>query len=297
MLINQGSAARLDDATPWNDLYEQAAEKQNDLVSEVRTAVEYGMHDPVHSVEMACTAAETAAATVQALSSPWALYTPQDAATIASALFVQLQHSADALAELQRSVGRIIERGEAELVAPAGAEQPANLSDALETLRSLSDTIHGLVIRHASTTVRALDAAPGSAPVPADAHQTVVAIAALLAEQHEGEVTLNTRHAVGDYDPENDEWFGCGCDVTILADGEEYNFHRGDSEWSLTRASDGLETPSGGTVYSSWETLSTTLKTAHPQQLASDILKVLAADRDVQQGVGGRLRVVAADRD
>ncbi|WP_405816749.1 hypothetical protein [Streptomyces sp. NBC_00040] len=279
MLINQGSAARLDDATPWNDLYGQAAEKQNDLVSEVRTAVDYGMHDPVDSIEMACTAAETAGAVVQALESPWALYTPQDAATVASALFVQLQHSADALLELRRSVGRIVERGEADLVAPAGAGQPANLADALKTLQSLSDTIHGLVARHASTTVRALDAALGSAPVPADAHQAVVAVAALLAEQHEGEVTLNTRHEDGDYDPQSDDGFGCGCDVTVLDAEEVYNFHRGDSEWSVTRDSDGRELPDGSTVFDTRETLSTSLKTAHPRQLTDDVLYVIATDR------------------
>lgn len=279
MLINQGSAARLDDATPWNGLYERAAEKQNDLVSEVRTAVEYGMDDPVDSVEMACTAAETAGAVVQALSSPWALYTPQDAATVASALFVQLQHSADALLELRRAVGRIVERGEADLVTPAGGGKPANLGDALETLQSLSDTIHGLVARHASTTVRALDAAPSSAPVPADAHQTVVAVAALLTEQHEGDVTLNTYHEEGDYDPETDGGFGCGCDVTILGNDEEYNFHRGDSEWSVTRDSDGQELADGSTIFDTRETLSTSLKTAHPQQLADDVLYVIATDR------------------
>ncbi|MFB7552574.1 hypothetical protein [Streptomyces sp. NPDC056154] len=297
MLINQAPVASLNDNTPWNDLYEQAADKHNDLVSEVRTAVEYGMHDPQDSVEIACAAAETADACVQALSDPWSLYTPQDAATVASALFAQLQHHADALQELGRAVGRIVERGEAELPAPAGAGQPANLSDALETLRSMSDTVHGLIARHASTTVRALHAAPGSAPVPADAHETVVAVAALLAEQHEGAVTLNTRHVDGAYDPESDGGFGCGCDVTIVGGGEEYDFHRGDSEWSISRESDGRELSDGSTVFDTWETLSTTLKTAHPQQLVDDVLRVIAADREDPQDVAGGLRVVVADRD
>ncbi|MBT2540542.1 hypothetical protein J7E99_07455 [Streptomyces sp. ISL-44] len=280
MLINPASAAHLDDATPWNDLYKQAAEEQNDLVSEVRTAVEYGMHDPEDSVEMACTAAETAETTVQALSSPWSLYTPQDAATVASALFVQLQSSADALQELGRAVGRIVERGEAELVAPAGAGQPANLGDALQSLRSVSDTLHDLVARHASTTVRALHAAPRSAPVPADAHETVVAVAALLTNQHDGAVTLTSVHEDGEYDPEDDSGFVCGCYVTILADGEEYNFGRGDSEWSLHKESDGHELPDGSMVFDRWKTLGTSLKTAHPQQLADDVLRVIKADCD-----------------
>ncbi|WP_329449120.1 hypothetical protein OG906_40985 (plasmid) [Streptomyces sp. NBC_01426] len=278
MLINQGSTARLDDTAPWNRLYEQASEKQNDLLSEVRTAVDHGMDDPVDSIEMACTAAETAGAVVRALESPWALYTPQDAATVASALFVQLQHSADAFLELRRSVGRIVERGEADLVAPA-AGKPANLGDALETLQALSDTLHGLVARHASTTVRALEAAPGSALVPTDSHQTMAAVAALLAGQHDGKVALNTRHEDGDYDPQDDDSCGCGCDVTILDADEEYNFHRGDSEWSVTRASDGRDLTDGSTVFGTWETLSTSLKTAHPQQLADDVLHVIATDR------------------
>ncbi|WP_405720309.1 hypothetical protein [Streptomyces sp. NBC_00046] len=297
MLINQASTADLDDNTPWDALYEQAADECNDLVSEVRTAVEFGMNDPEDSVEMACAAAETAGASAQALSSPWSLYTPQEAATVASALFVQLQYSADALQELSRGVGRIVERGEAELPALAGPGQPANLSDALETLRSVSGTIHGLVARHASTTVRALHTSPGSAPVPADAHRTVVAVASLLAGQHDGAVTLNTRHEDGDYDPESDEGFGCGCDVTIVGDDEAYNFHRGDSEWSIIRDSDGRTLPDGSTLYDTHETLSTTLKTAHPQQLADDILRFIADGRGAPQNVGGELRAaVPADR-
>ncbi|MGW2113077.1 hypothetical protein [Streptomyces sp. NPDC001948] len=279
MFINQAPTASLDDNTPWNALYERAADQNNDLVSEVRTAVEYGTHGSDASVEMACAAAETAGALVQTLSNPWSLYTPQDAATVASALFVQLQYSADALQELACAVGRIVERGEAELPAPAAAGQPANLGDALEALRSVSDVIHGLAARDASATVRALHATPSSAPVPADAHQTVVAVAALLTEQHDGAVTLNTYHEEGAYDPKSDGGFGCGCDVTIVGDDEEYNFHRGDSEWSVTRESDGQKLPDGSTAYDTYETLSTTLKTAHPQQLAGDVLRIMAAGR------------------
>lgn len=280
MLLNQAAAARLDDATPWHDLYEQAAEGKNDLVSQVRTAVEFGMCDPEDSVEMACTGAETAGATVQALSSPWSLYTPQDAATVASALFVQLRYGADALRELGRAMERIVERGEAGPDVPAGSGQSANLGDALKTLRSVSDTVQDLVDRHASTTVRALHAAPGSAPVPADAHETVVAVAALLTDQHDGAVTLTSAHEDGGYDPEDDGGFGCGCNVTLLANGDAYGFGRGDSEWSLHKESDGHELPDGSKVFDHWETLSTTLETAHPQQLAQDVLRIVAADRN-----------------
>ncbi|MFF9499598.1 hypothetical protein [Streptomyces sp. NPDC014656] len=278
MLINQAAETGLDDDTPWTALYERTDDGHGDYVSEVRSAVEYGLHDPRDSVEMACAAAETAGASVHSLSSAWSLYTPQDAATVASALFVQLRHNADALQELVHSVGRIVERGEAELPAPAGPGQPANLADALATLRTVADTVHKLVDRHASTTVRALHAAPGTAPLPTDVHETVVAVAALLAERHDQEVMLNQHHSDGAYE-DADEDFGCGCTITITDGGEEYTFHRGESEWSLTRQSEGEEQPDGSIAFRTWQTLSTTLKTAHPQQLADDTLRVIAADR------------------
>ncbi|MET8827291.1 hypothetical protein ABZX40_15035 [Streptomyces sp. NPDC004610] len=245
-------------------------------VSAVRSAVEYGLHDPEDSMAMAmaCAAAETAGASARPLSGQWFLYTPQDAAAVASALFVQLRHSADALAELACSAGRITERGGAELPAPAGPGQPANLADALAVLRKASDTVHGLVDRHASTTVRALDSAPGTVVLPGDVHETVVAVAALPAVQHDRAVTLNRRHLDGAYE-DTDDGFGCGCDITLTGDGETHNFHRGESEWSLTRESDGQNLPDGTTVFSGWETLSTTLENAHPQQLVNDILHIV----------------------
>lgn len=278
MLTNQAPATGLDDDTSWTALYERTGDKPNDYVSEVRSAVEYGLHDPEDSMAMACAAAETAGASAQALSSQWSLYTPQDAAAVASALFVQLRHGADALTELARSAGRIIERGEAELPAPSGPGQPANLADAMAALRRVSDTVHDLVDRHASTTVRALHTAPSTALLPGDAHETVVAVAALLAEQHDQAVTLNQRHPDGAY-KDADDGFGCGCDITIASDREQYDFHRGDSEWSLSRESDGQKLSDGSTAFSTWETLSTTLKNAHPQQLVDDILRVIAADQ------------------
>ncbi len=278
MPTNQAAAAGLDDDTSWTALYEQAGDEHSDYVSEVRSAVEYGLNDPEDTVEMTCAAAETAGAAGQALSSTWSLYPPQDAATVASALLVQLRHNADALTELVGAVGRIVERGEAELPVPAGTGEPANLADALATLRTVATTVNGLVDRHASTTVRALHAAPSTAVLPADVHETVGAVAALLAKQHDQEVTLNRRHLDGAYEDDG-SGFGCGCDVTIAADGEEFNFHRGDSEWALTRESDGKERSGGVTTFSNWETLSTTLKTAHPQQLTDDILRIIATDK------------------
>lgn len=263
------------DDAPWHALYDQEADAQNDFLTEVRSSVGYGLTDPEDTVHMACAAAETAQATVTALSHEWALYTPQDAATAASALFVQLQANADALAALRRAIGRMAQRGEVVIPQPAGPGQMENLSDALDRILELANDVYRLVDRNASTVVRSLHAATGTAALPENAHETLVAVAALLSDQHDGQVTVNQRHAEDEYDPSADGGFGCSCDVTIISHGEEYSFNRGDSEWSLIRLSDGVKGADGYTHFSNWDSLSTSLETAHPQQLVQDILRGL----------------------
>jgi hypothetical protein len=212
---------------------------------------------------------------------------------VAAGLFVQLEHQAEALQELGRAVGRIAGRGETVQPAPAGPGQPANLADALAALQSVSEQVRALVARHAPATVRALDAAPASAPVGADVHETVVAVAGLLAEQHDGTVTMNRRHEDGAFE-DPDDGFGCGCDITLHTAEEEYTFHRGDSEWSLVKESDGRELSDGSTVYETHDTLSVSLGTAHPQQLTDSILRLVANNQQAQQDFPRGLRSVPA---
>ncbi|MEU0309135.1 hypothetical protein [Streptomyces cyaneofuscatus] len=290
MLNNEARETDVTDASGWHEVFRRGVRDANDLVEEVRTAVEHGMHDPVDSLEMVSAAEETTRAVVTALSSPWSLYTPQDAATAAAGLFVQLEHQAEALQELGRAVGRIAGRGETVLPAPAGPGQPANLADALAALQSVSEQVRALVAHHAPGTVRALAAAPASAPLPADVHETVVAVAELLAMQHTSTVTLNRRHEDGAFeDPE--DGFGCGCDITLHTPEEEYTFYRGDCAWSIVKDSDGRDLGDGSTIYDAHETLSVSLKTAHPQQLADSVLQIIANDQQESADFAG-LRTV-----
>ncbi|WLQ69338.1 hypothetical protein [Streptomyces glycanivorans] len=278
MFINEGPEAEVTDAPGWHEVFRRGVREPNDLVGEVRSAVEHGLHDPVDSLEMVSAAVETTGAVVTALSSPWSLYTPQDAATAAAGLFVQLEHQAEALQELGGAVGRIAGRGETVLPAPAEPGQEANLADALAALQSVSQQVRALVAQHAPGIVRALDAAPASAPIAADVHATVVAVAELLTKQHNGTVTLNRRHEDGAFeDPE--DGFGCGCDITLHTTEEEYTFYRGDCAWSIVKDSDGRDLGDGSTVYDAHETLSVSLKTAHPQQLADSVLRIIADDQ------------------
>ncbi|WP_424215810.1 hypothetical protein ACN20G_27015 (plasmid) [Streptomyces sp. BI20] len=269
-----------DVAPSFAELYEREVAQGPDLyVSVVRDAVEGGVWDPEESLLMACAAAETADATTRALSSPWSLYTPRQAATVASALFVQLRQNAASLQELGRAIERIGERGDVELPDPAGPGQPPNLATALETLGALAEQLEGLVARHAGATVDAIRAAAPSTSHPADAHETLVAVAALLTEQAEGRVTLMRAHADGEYVPDSDGEPDCGCQVTIHEKVEEYTLHRGEHEWNVIRQSDVIPTPDGGAYADTWSTLSNVMATAHPQQLTDDILSIIEADR------------------
>lgn len=263
------------ESSAWQALYERAADDGNDFLTEVRSAVDYGLSDPEDTVQMACAAAETAEAAVQALNHEWALYTPQQAATVASALFAQLEATAEALRTLRQAIGHVADRGEMKIPAPSHGEQALNAGDALESLLNMSEEIDCLVSRYASHTVKSLDAAAGTATLPTDAHETISAVAALLIEQLPGQVTFDQRHEAGEYDPDDDHGFGCGCSITIVADGETYDVSHGDSEWAVIRQSDGRKNSDGTITFTNWAKLSTSLDAAHPQQLANDVLRII----------------------
>jgi type II secretory pathway pseudopilin PulG len=53
-----------------------------------------------------------------------------------------------------------------------------------------------------------------------------------------------------------------------------------------------MELQGAAAIYDDFETLSTTWKTAHPQQLVDDVLRVIAADAGNPKDVASGLRVV-----
>lgn len=127
----------------------------------------------------------------------------------ATGVFVQLQHTAEALAEAGRTDRRARRDPGAR---PGRARTPENLGDVLLTLRLAADQAHALVEHNAPGAVRALHAAPGPALVPADRHETMLAVAELLTEQHDQAVSLNRFHEDGPYDDADD---GSGCDCVV----------------------------------------------------------------------------------
>ncbi|MCC3771766.1 hypothetical protein K6I34_004885, partial [Streptomyces sp. UNOC14_S4] len=99
----------------WRELWGAAADEPYtaDLAQEIRFAAERGPHEPAETLTLACTATEAARALATLLKQEWALYTPQQAATVASALFAQLEAAAEGLRELGGAVRRMADRGDA----------------------------------------------------------------------------------------------------------------------------------------------------------------------------------------
>lgn len=260
--------------TDWRQLYKGLADDQNDFASEVRSSRGY-ISDPVDTVQLAAASVETSEALVQALGHPWALYTPQEAAHVASALFGQLEATAAALSNMRQVFQAMAERGDVHLPAASGANTPAgeNLSDALDRLAEVAEEVSSAVRYNAGPSVAAIEAAPSSAALPDGCHEVLEAVAALLGD----EAKLIVRHEPGEHDLSREaEGFGCGCSVEITHAGQAYDLHRGDSEWSLVRESDGKSTFDGGTTWTHWISLKTTLETAHPSHLVDLVRESLA---------------------
>ncbi|MGW7003682.1 hypothetical protein ACWGCW_12835 [Streptomyces sp. NPDC054933] len=263
----------------WRSPYASTAEDSNDFTSEIRSAVDHGdFNDPECTIEMACAAAEASEAVTHALDHQWALYTPQQAATVASALFVQLSATVDSLHNMRQVLGEMAARGDVDRIRTVGqAEAGGGLAQVVGRLGEVAQQLEAVVDGHAEASVRALHGVRSTASLPTNVHETIAAVAALLGES----ATLNVRHEPGAYDLETDRGFGCGCQIDIMHQGEKYIFGRGDCCWSLVCESDGRPMSDGSVVYDACAELATSLETAHPHQLAYLIQQALPATTQV----------------
>jgi len=256
----------------WRATWREAADAEytQDFAGELRSAVDFGLGEPNDTLGVACVGVEATEALIDALSDDWALYTPQQAAVVASAAFAQVESAAVAMRHLRIVIRAMAERGDVDLPAPAD-HGPANITSALSLLEKAAFELSATVGQYAQEVTTALRTAPAKAPLPADVHQTIAAVAELLG----GDARLNQRHEPG-YVGDGDG-FGCGCDIDFTHAGEEWNFHRGDSCWSLTRERDGRPTADGGTVFSKWLELEASEETAHPAHLVALIRQELSS--------------------
>ncbi|MFJ8011241.1 hypothetical protein [Streptomyces sp. NPDC096339] len=127
----------------------------------------------------------------------------------------------------------------------------------------------------------ALDALPDLVPLPADAHETLVAVGALLGPA----AKLTERHGPGEY-TEDDSGFGCGCEIRFEHRGAMWTFHRGDATWALIREQDGQVLHDGSTVHTRWYELGATGSTARREYLVT----LIRAELDETSRSGPPLR-------
>ncbi|RST18329.1 hypothetical protein E2C00_31260 [Streptomyces sp. WAC05374] len=264
-----------------------------------------GAAGPDGVVALARTAARTTDTLAASLQDDWALYTPGQAAAVAAELFAQAASVARALHGLAgvltamtgpdgpaRADDHRAGAGDPARAYDAGrydAAYDANRYDArADAVRHLATAAEELAytLRHAPPATAALRDAPPAPVLPLNAHETLAGVAALLGE----DAVLNQRHRPGDYVivGESPDGYGCGCDVDFRHAGEEWNFHRSDSAWSLVRVSDGIPAADGTLAYTRFTDLTVTDETAHPAHVAAQIGAALS--RLVREPVQGGWR-------
>ncbi|MER5501263.1 hypothetical protein ABT096_29230 [Streptomyces sp. NPDC002561] len=242
---------------PWRTLWEEYEEPEDrgavgDACNGIRIFTEDHISEPAATIALAIAGAEAAEGIRDALESDWALYTPQQAAVVASALFAQLNATADTFESLRRLIQHAEDRRET-----------AFTTAAVDSLRNAAAAVtftHTFV----PGVVGALNQCPDLTRLPGDAHETLAAVAALLGPA----AKMTEYHGPGEY-KEDDREFGCGCSISFEHHSQVWNFHRGDSSWDLVREQDGEVLKGGSTVYTGWQDLGAHDTTAHPQHLVA----------------------------
>lgn len=249
--------------TQWSDLEENGT-YVNDLVGTAETVAD-DAHEPRDTLALACAGATVAEGLGEALDNKWALYTPQDAAVVASAIHAQLVASIGNLRALAAAVEQVAARGDVTMPEPSGIVSPEdeNLADAVDRLTTAADEIEANVGPYLLPAVRTLEKTPPEFQAQRNVHENLVAVAKLLGDM----ATLKTGHADDDYDREDtDKW--CGCFIEITRGSELFLFDRSDMGWSLLRDSDGRVQPDGSKVWAGRNELDVHEGLAHPGHLA-----------------------------
>ncbi|MCX4673621.1 hypothetical protein OG453_44505 [Streptomyces sp. NBC_01381] len=268
------------DSHNWVDLWRRAAEADAEgsrrLIGDVCGGLELvtdsgGPDDPDEIIALAIAGAKAAEATTAGLGLEWALYTPQQAAVVASALYAQIDAAGAALEELAGYLHVMDARHDVVLPEFNDPETP-NLSNA-EMATACAGQEARAATCDAETAVRILAETPYLGRQPQDAHETITAVADLLGEQ----ATLITEHHVHDEAElrENyDDGSGCGCLVQITdSAGSPWVFQRGDNSWNLWKHTDIDES----SILRTWIELDAGDERAHPGHVVSLINQEIAA--------------------
>ncbi|MGX4695051.1 hypothetical protein [Streptomyces sp. JNUCC 63] len=243
----------------------------DDVCGGVRLLTEPGPDDPGQTIALAIAGAEATAGLAAALEDEWALYTPQQVAVTASALFAQIAAAGAALEKLDGCLDVMAERGEITAPDYDGVGEAERLCTAQTALGAAGQKASGAIdARACDAAVDILASTPYAGALPANAHDTITQLAGLLGDSAKllpGHLPDGTGRAELDH-------YGCGCRIELTdRDGTVWDFHRADSAWDLIPLAD---TSSDGRRLEGME-LSMTEACPHPRHLALLVRQALEA--------------------
>jgi hypothetical protein len=241
----------------WSD-HEDNGTYVNDLVgSAEQVAGDCG--EPRDTLALACASAITAEGLTQALNAEWSLYTPQDAAVVASALYSQVASSIANLRSLDAAVRRVEQR--------ADVQVDHTVSDALQRLTMTADSLHA-ALAPLRPVVETLDRTPTSYVPAENVHETLEEVATLLGP---GADLINNCGGQGP----SSRYGGCGCVLHISQRGDVYYFDYGEAGWSLLCDGDAQRRPDGTMAWVNPEQLEVKEPEAHPAHLVAAIRRAI----------------------
>lgn len=269
----------MDSSPEWLDLWRRTAdadaESSRRLIGDVCAGIELvtdnGPDDPDEVIALSIAGAQAAEATSAGLDQEWALYTPQQAAVVASALFAQIDAAGAALQKLSQYLHIMDARDDVDMPEFDGDDEP-NLSNAEATLGAIGEETRA-ALSDTKGAVRVLAETPYVGTLPVDAHQTITAVAELLGDTA---VLVSEHHIHDDAELRENysQGYGCGCSIKLQdATGSEWEFQRGDSTWNLFRHADVGENG----VLQTWTELRVTEPGAHPGHVVTLLNQEIAS--------------------
>jgi hypothetical protein len=245
----------------------------DDVCDGLRLITEPGPDDPGQTVALAIVGAEAAEGLAAALEDEWALYTPQQAAVTASALFAQIAAAGAALEKLSDCLDVMAGRGEITVPDYDAAGEAERLCTAQSVLGAAGQEAFGTIdAADCDEAVDILATTPYTGTLPVSTHETFVQLAGMLGDSAKlvpcYQSPTEMVSAARDYED------GCGCRIELTdRDGIVWDFHRSDGTWYFMPLAD--VTPSGRPL--TGRALSMTETCPHPQHLALLVRQMLAA--------------------
>ncbi|MEV5546434.1 hypothetical protein AB0L35_09850 [Streptomyces sp. NPDC052309] len=242
-----------------------------DVCNGVRLLTEYGVDDPGGTIALAIAGAEAAEGLAATLEDDWALYTPQQVAVTASALFAQIAAAGAALEKLDQHLDLLAEREEITVPDYDGVGEAERLVTAQSALGAAGQEVLGVTeVRDWTGVVDVLAATPYFGVLPASAHEAIIALAGLLGDS----AKFFPCYLQDEAGPAELEQDGCGCRIELTdREGTVWDFHRDDSIWYLMPLAD--ITSSGKPLHGL--ELSMTEACPHPHHLALLVEQALQA--------------------